>query len=132
MVTPTRELAYILFPITFTTIQPKLMAHLPSNTDIDIDINMIRGRSTSSSQISFKESSTQSAASSIPYHKRIEIQNNLLNENEQKPVERFGLSYASGKEQKSKIVSKTTNNSPQKGVQHVHNETLALNNTPNP
>jgi len=50
--------------------------------DIDIDINMIRGRSTSSSQISFRESSTHSAASSIPYHKRIEIQNNLLNEDE--------------------------------------------------
>ena len=103
------------------------MAHLPSNMDIDIDINMIRGRSTSSSQISFRESSTYSAASSIPYHKRIEIQNNLLNEDEQEPVERFELSYASGKEQKSKTVSKTTDNSPQKGVQRVHNETLALN-----
>jgi len=55
-----------------------------------------------------------------------------LNEDKQEPVERFELLYASDKEQKGKTVSKTIDNSSQKGVQYVHNETLALNNTPNP
>jgi len=80
--------------------------------DIDIDIDMIRRRSTSSSQISSKELLTYSVVSSIPYHKRIEIQNNLLNEDKQELVESFELSHTSGKEQKDMTVSKVIDNSP--------------------
>jgi len=60
---------------------------------MNMNIDMIREISTSSSQISFKESSTHSAISSTLYYKRIEIQNNLLNEDIQKPVKNFELSY---------------------------------------
>ena len=126
MVTPIRELANTLFSTSFTTLQSNPMAQLPSNMDI------IRGRSASSSQISSRESLTHSAASSTPYHERMEIQNNLLNEDEQEPVESFELSYASGNEQKGKTVRQATDNSPQEEAQCVHNETPALNSTPNP
>ena len=111
MVASIRELVNILFPTTFTAIQPKPMTYLPFNMDIDVDIDMIRRRSTSFSQISSRKSPTHSVASSVPYHERMEIQNNLLNKDKQEPVKSFKLSYVSSKEQKCKIVSKTTNNS---------------------
>jgi len=88
-----RELANTLFTTTFTTIQSKLIAYLPSN----ININMIRRRSTFSSQINFRKSSTHSTVSLTPYYERLEIQNNLLNEDKQELVESFKLSYASSK-----------------------------------
>jgi len=132
MVAPIRELANTLFSTSFTTLQSNPMAQLPSNMDMDVNIDIIRGRSASSSQISFGESLTHSAALSTPYHKRMKIQNNLLNKDKQEPVESFELSYASGNEQKGKIVRQATDNSPQEGTQCVHNETPALNSTPNP
>ena len=42
MVVSIRELANTLFLVTFTTIQPKPMADLPFNIDMNVDINMIR------------------------------------------------------------------------------------------
>jgi len=132
MVAPIRELANTLFSTSFTTLQSNPMAQLPSNMDMDVNIDIIRGRSASSSQISFGESLTHSAALSTPYHKRMKIQNNLLNKDKQEPVESFELSYASGNEQKGKIVRQAIDNSPQEGTQCVHNETPALNSTPNP
>jgi len=60
---------------------------------MNIKIDMIREILASFSQIGFKESSTHSAILSTLYYKRIEIQNNLLNEDIQKPVKSFELSY---------------------------------------
>ena len=74
-----RELVNILFFTYSTTLQSNPIAQLPSNIDMDVDINIIRERSTFSSQISSRESSTHLAILSIPYHERIEIQNNLPN-----------------------------------------------------
>jgi len=56
------------------------MASLISNMDIDIDSDIIRGRSASSSRISSRESLTHSNALSIPYHKRMKALNNLLDD----------------------------------------------------
>ena len=61
--------------------------------DIDVNINILREKSAFSSQVSSRKSLTHSVASSTPYHKRIEIQNNLLNKDEQKAVKVFELSY---------------------------------------
>ena len=69
------------------------MANLLSNMNIDININIIRGRCTSSNKISMKESSTHSDASSFPYHKRIEMQNKLLDEDAQELVDSFKLMH---------------------------------------
>jgi len=63
-----------------------------------INVDIIRERSTSFSQISSKELSVHSASSSIPYYKKIEIQNNLLNKDKQKLVKSFEFSYISSKE----------------------------------
>ena len=104
MVAPIRELVNTLFSTSFTTLQSNPMAQLPSNMNMDVDIDIIRGRSASSSQISSIKSLTHSAASSTPYHKRMEIYNNLLNKDKQELVESFELSYTSGNEQKGKIV----------------------------
>ena len=89
---------------------------------------MIRRRSASSSQISSRESSTHSIASSTPYYERMEIQNNLLNEDIQKLVDSSQLSYTSNNKQISNSVRKTTDNNTQKGAQCVCNKVLAFNN----
>jgi len=62
------------------------IAHLPSTTDMDVD-NITRGRSTSSSKMSSKSASVVSDASSIPYHFRMEINNNLPDKITVKPTD---------------------------------------------
>ena len=69
------------------------MAQILSNIDMDVNINILRKRSASSNQVSSRKLLTHSAASSTSYHKKIEIQNNLLNKDEQKAVKVFELSY---------------------------------------
>ena len=59
----------------------------------------------------------------------MEIQNNLLDKNIQKPVESFELSYASDKEKKGKLVRYVTDNSSYERAQHVYNKIPALNST---
>jgi len=66
--------------------------------DMDMDIDIIRGRSNSSSKVSSRELSTHSDTSTTPYHKRMEIQNNILDKDIQKPIKSPQLSYASIKE----------------------------------
>ena len=119
MVVPIRELANTLFSTPFTTPQPFPMASLPSNMDMDIDIDIIRGRSVFSSRISSRESSTHLNASTSPYHKQMEMQNNLLDEDVHKPVNSSQLSYTLNNEQVSNSVRKAADNGLQEGAQHV-------------
>jgi len=79
--------------------------------DMDIDSNIIRGMSASSSRISSRESSTHLIISLSPYNKRMEIQNNPLNKDVQEPIDSSQLSYASNKEQIGNLVRRATNNS---------------------
>ena len=132
MVAPIRELANTLFSTLFIALQPFPMAQLPSIMDMDVNTDIIRGRSASSNRISSRESSTHLNASSVPYHKRMGIQNNLLNEDVQEPVDSSQLSYASNNKQVGNSVRKATDNSPQEGAQCVCNEALALKNTHKP
>jgi len=73
IVAPIKELANTLFSKVLST---NSMAQIPSNINIDIDFDMSRRRSVSSSNKSLRESSMHSAASSIPYYKIMEIQSN--------------------------------------------------------
>ena len=132
MVVPIRELANKLFSTTAINIQPLQIAQFPSNMDMDINTNIIRGRSTSFSKVSSKKSSTHSTVSSTLYHQRMEIQNNFLDEDIQEPINSFQLSYVSNNKQTDKLVRLATDNSSQKRSQHVQNETPALNNVPEP
>jgi len=88
-----RELVNTLLSTLLTTLQPSPMAQLPSTIDIDVNNNIIKGRSASSSKFSSREPSTYSVISSIPYHERMEIQNNLLSEDFQEPVDSSQLFY---------------------------------------
>jgi len=78
---------------------------------MNIATNIIRERSASFSRISFRDSSTHSLASSYSYYERIEIQNNLLDEHIQNPVDNSQLSYTSNNKKAGNLVRKATANS---------------------
>jgi len=77
IVAPIRELANK--QLSTSTISSKLsnIAYLPSTTDMDID-DITRGRSNFSKKVSSRSASVVSNTSSISYHFRMEINNNLL------------------------------------------------------
>ena len=128
---PTRELVNTLFSSSITAFQTSQMAHIPSTMDIDIDSDIVRGRSAFSSRISSRESSILSKASSMTYYECLEVMNTLMSEDIWEPVE---LSYMSINKdvEEGKLVSEATDNSLQGKTPHVTNEAPALNNTPKP
>ena len=73
------------------------MANLPSNMDMNINIDIIRERSTFSSRISSRESLTHSTVSLALYHEKMETMNNIMDEDIQNPVDISQLSYISNK-----------------------------------
>jgi len=79
--------------------------------NIGVDIDIIRGRSASSSRNSSRESSILLNASSSPYHEIMEMQNNFLDKNVQNPIDSSQLSYVSNVEKVGNSVSKATDNS---------------------
>ena len=128
---PTRELVNTLFSSSITAFQTSQMAHIPSTMDIDIDSDIVRGRSAFSSRNSSRESSILSKASSMTYYECMEVMNTLMSEDIWEPVE---LSYMSINKdvEEGKLVSEATDNSLQGKTPHVTNEAPALNNTPKP
>ena len=70
------------------------MAQISSNTDMDVNCNIIRGRSTLSNKSGLRGSSISSSTSLVPYYKCIEINNDLLDLNILDPIDSFQLSYA--------------------------------------
>ena len=131
MVVPTRELVNTLFSSSITAFQTSQVAHIPSTMDIDIDSDIVRGRSAFSSRNSSRESSILSKASSMTYYECMEVMNTLMSEDIWEPVE---LSYMSINKdvEEGKLVSEATDNSLQGKTPHVTNEAPALNNTPKP
>ena len=81
MIAPIRELANIYFSTSATSSKPSTMANLPSYMDMDINSNIIRGRSASFSKINSRVSSILFNVSSSPYYEKIKINNNLLDKN---------------------------------------------------
>ena len=99
--------------------------------DMDIDIDILRERSASSSINSSRESSMYSNASSVPYHKRMEIQSNnpLWSEQvENEENERLSLSYAIPTKEGDSLVKLATDNSSIERDQCDNNMASALNN----
>ena len=131
MVAPIRELANIQFSTSALNSKPLLMANLPSEMDMDVDCNIIRGRSTSSSKASSRNSSVTSNVSSIPYYERMEINNNLPDEDLRDPIDSSQLSYKDDVGE-GNSVRKAADNGPTKDSQRVQNEASALKNTPKP
>jgi len=98
--------------------------------DIDIDRNCIRRKSASSSKINLRDASILSNALSTLYHERMEMNNNLPDEDIWNPIDSSQLSYNRNIEV-GRSVRKTTDNYLPKDSQHVQNKTPALKNTPN-
>ena len=80
-----------------TTLQ---MDCLPASSAMDIDFNKnvnnfdnVRGRSPSPSRVTSRSTSVISKTSSIPYHERMEIQNDFLEEEFREPIDSSQLSY---------------------------------------
>jgi len=114
MVALIRELANIHFSTSATSSKPSTMAKLPFYMDMDINSNIIRGRSASSSKMNSRESSILSNASSSPYHEKMERNNNLPDEDVRDPVDSSQLSYE-GNVEVGESVSTATDNHPQRG-----------------
>jgi len=111
---------------------PLQIARIPANEAIDIDnYNDIRERMTSSSKASLRSASVTFNTSSIPYHKRMKINNNLPNKELRDPIDSFQLSYK-GNNKEENLVNETTNNSLIRNPQCVQNKAPALKNTPKP
>jgi len=70
------------------------MTHTPASVAMNIDgFNSFRRRNNFPSNVSFRSSSVLSKASSIPYFKRIEIKNDLPDEDIVEPINSSQLSY---------------------------------------
>jgi len=98
---------------------------------MDIDIDILRERLASSSINSSRESSMHSNASSVLYHKRMEIQSNnpLWSEQvENEENERLSLSYAIPTKKGDSLVKQATDNSSIERDQCDNNMASALKN----
>jgi len=75
--------------------------------EMDIDnfdnYNDVRGRYHSLSNVSSRSTSVISKASSIPYHKKMVINNDLPNEEFMEPVDSSQLSYNSNDQERNHI-----------------------------
>ena len=98
--------------------------------DINVDNNILKGRSALSSHISSRESYIYLAVSSLPYYERMEIQNKNLNKNKQDIIKEISLSYTTINNQDSLHIRQVTNNSSNVDTQYVINKIPALNNMP--
>ena len=116
MVAPIKELTNTLCFTFIKVLSTNSIAQIPSNIDMDIDFDISRRRSVSSSNKSSRESSMHSAASSIPYYKRMETQSNNPLWSEQVEIEEIALSYAMSAKKDSIPVKQTINNSPKEGI----------------
>jgi len=112
MVVPIRELANIHFSSLAFSSKPFQMANLPSYMDMDVNCNCIRGRSASSSKINLREASILSNASSTPYHERMEMNNNLPDEDIWDSIDSSQLSYDRNIEIGGSVRNATDNHSP--------------------
>jgi len=115
MVVPIREVVNIHFSNSASAITHFSMAQLPSNMDMDINCNIIRGRSASSSKANSRNSLVSSSTSSIPYHQCMEINNDLPDIEIQDPIDSSQLSYKGNSEVGNSVSKMTDNPSPKKG-----------------
>jgi len=131
MVVPIREVANKHFSNSAIFTTHFSMAQLPSNMEMDVDCNSIRGRSTLSSKAGSRDSSISSSTSSVLYYQYMEMNNDLPEVESQEPIDSSQLSYEGNAETRHSVSMVTDKPSPKEG-QHVQNETSALKTTPKP
>ena len=117
---------YILSTST-TSSKSFAMANLLSNINMNIDINIIRGRFASSSKLNLREFSILSNTSSSLYYERMEGNNNLLDKDIWNPIDSSQLSYEENVEVDKSVIM-TTDKHSQGGSQCVSNKVLVLKN----
>ena len=114
IVAPNRDIRNIHFLSSAFTSFSAQMANLPSNLVMDINncnvnnYDDVRKRPFSSSKVSSKSASVSSSASSIPYPKRMVINNDLPNDNNKEPIDSSQLPYKDNS-QKGDHISRTPN-----------------------
>ena len=109
MVAPVREVAnkHCSLSLAFSTNQT--MTSYPSDVEMcGVDDGKLRGCLAISSKCSLREFLILSNTSSIPYHRRMEINNDLPEEDYTNPVDSSHLSYA-GTAKVGNSVSMATN-----------------------
>jgi len=94
MVVLIREVPNKHFLFSSTITSDLIIAQIPSNMNIDVDIDMIRGKSALTSRASLRSSLISSSTLSIPYHQCMELNNDLSDIESQKPIDSSQLSYA--------------------------------------
>ena len=133
MVAPVREVVnkQFSFSSAITVISNSTMAQIPSNMDMNIDKDIIRGRSALSSKASSRSSSISLSTSSIPYHQHMEINNDLPDTETREPIDSSQLSYA-GEVEIGNLVRPASDKESASNSQCVCNETPALKKKPKP
>jgi len=131
MVTPIREIAnkHLLFSSASTL--HSTMVQNPSNMNMNMDNDIIRGRSTLSSKASLRSSSISSSTSSIPYHQHMKINNDIPDIDCQEPIDCSQLSYEENIEVGNLVRMATNKFFTKKGL-HVCNEAPAIKKAPKP
>ena len=107
------------------------MPQLLSAMNMDIDDNIIRGRSSLFSKNRSRELSILLNVSLQAYYEQMEAMNKLLPDENQEPTDSPLLFYISQHKsvEKGKLVSKAMDDSSTGNIQYINNEALALNNT---
>ena len=133
MVASIRDLANTLFPNTSTVLQTSQMPQLLSAMNIDIDNNIIRGRSFLFSKNGSRKLSILLNVSLQAYYEQMKAMNKLLPDENQEPTDSPLLSYVSQHKsiEKDKLVSKAMDDSSTGNIQYINNKALALNNASN-
>lgn len=97
------------------------MANLPFYIYMNIDGNYIRERSISLSKINSRKALILSNTLSTLYYERMEMNNNLLNENVWNPINSSQLFY-DGNIEIGRLVRKITDSHLPKDLQYVQNK----------
>ena len=101
--------------------KPFQMANLPFYIYMNIDGNYIRERSISLSKINSRKALILSNTLSTLYYERIEMNNNLLNENVWNPINSSQLFY-DGNIEIGRLVRKITDSHLPRDLQYVQNK----------
>ena len=87
IVVPIRELVNKQLSSSSVNISYSSIAKFSSNMDIDVNCNNIKKRSALSSKANSRSSLISSSTSSMPYHEYMDMNNNILDDNIQEPID---------------------------------------------
>jgi len=85
------------------------MTYIPSDTEMDVDNNIIKEKTSLSNKANLKSLSISSKPSTIPHHKCMEINNDLLDDEVWDPINSSQLSYV-GETEVGDLVRTSTDN----------------------